>query len=152
MQMTRAFKASKQQFEEEQRGRFGVSSPSIRRDGRSRITRSTRSTAHLNARSSSIPYTDPDIFRKQRSTQTKIKTMITKDIKKSPYYRNMVETITDCGFGIPSPRKQDIKESLLDEEVEEQKTYIENFHKFWIEYGYTLLCDGWTTQNRRHIK
>ncbi|RWR75922.1 LOW QUALITY PROTEIN: HAT family dimerization domain-containing protein [Cinnamomum micranthum f. kanehirae] len=29
--------------------------------------------------------------------------------------------------------------------------YLEDHFTTWKEYGYTLMCDGWTSNNRRHI-
>ncbi|RWR88754.1 Glutathione S-transferase 1 [Cinnamomum micranthum f. kanehirae] len=36
-------------------------------------------------------------------------------------------------------------------EVSDYWRYLEDYFKTWEEYGCTLMCDGWTSNNRRHI-
>ncbi|RWR90997.1 hypothetical protein CKAN_02013200 [Cinnamomum micranthum f. kanehirae] len=36
-------------------------------------------------------------------------------------------------------------------EYDDYTRYLEDHFKTWKEYGCTLTCDGWTSNNRRHI-
>ena len=56
----------------------------------------------------------------------------------SPYYRAMVDPIAEVG-------------KYLDMEYDDYTRYLEEHFQTWKEYGCTLMCDGWTSNNRRHI-
>ncbi|MQM00044.1 hypothetical protein Taro_032769 [Colocasia esculenta] len=63
---------------------------------------------------------------------------------KGPYYESMIETIGEVGKGVEGPTSYEIYNKYLDLEVEDMKAYVSTFERIWDEYGYTLMCDGWT--------
>ena len=63
----------------------------------------------------------------------------------------MVEAIQEAGPGIKGPTTHELSKTYLDLECTEIKQHIDTYSNFWDEYGCTLMCDGWSTQNRRKI-
>lgn len=171
--MRRVIRESRQQFEQEETRRrnqyLGVGSSSGAGLG-------SRSRSVHQQSSSFIPptRTDPIFLSKQGSKQPKIKTALKnlKEAKKkigtaisqfflfnhipynaadSPFYQGMVKTIAEAGPGVKPPTPYEISHGYLDAEVEFYTEYLKTYHSQWDEYGVTLMCDGWTTQNRRNI-
>ena len=117
---------------------------------------------------------DPFLHRSQSTKQPKISSSIMGDMKvramkmgraiskffhynrippnvaNSPYYRSMVDTIAEVGPGVKPPSAYEIGGKYLDMEVYNYWRYLEDHFKTW-ENGCTLMCDGWTNNNRRHI-
>ena len=118
---------------------------------------------------------DPFLHRSQSMKQLKISSSIMGDMKakamktrraiskffhyyqippnvaNSPYYRAIVDTIAEVGPGAKPPSAYEIGGKYLDMEVSDYWRYLEDHFKTWEEYGCTIMCDGWTSNNRRHI-
>ncbi|RWR87912.1 hypothetical protein CKAN_01687600 [Cinnamomum micranthum f. kanehirae] len=52
---------------------------------------------------------------------------------------------------VKPPSTYGIGGKYRDMEVDDYWRYLEDQFKTWEEYGRTLMCDGWTSNNRRHI-
>lgn len=63
----------------------------------------------------------------------------------------MVQAIQEAGPGIKGPTMHELSNTYLDSKCDEMKQYIQTYSNYWDEYGCTLMCDGWSTQNRRKI-
>ncbi|RWR92086.1 hypothetical protein CKAN_02127900 [Cinnamomum micranthum f. kanehirae] len=118
---------------------------------------------------------DPILHRSQSTKQPKINSSIMGDMKvramkmgraitklfhynrippnvaNSPYYRAMVDTIAEVGPGVKPPSAHEIGRKYLDMEVDDYWRSLKDHFKTWEEYGCTLICDGWTSNNRQHI-
>ena len=68
-----------------------------------------------------------------------------------PYYLAIVDTIAEGGPKVKPPSAYEISRKYLDMEYDDYTRYLEDHSKTWKEYGCTLTCDGWTSNNRRHI-
>ena len=85
------------------------------------------------------------------SLKKKIYNHIPHNVASSPYYEPMIDAIADVGRGVAPPTPWEITHTYLDNEVDEMRVYVDSYGKYWDEYGCTLMCDGWSTQNRRKI-
>ncbi|KAJ7975024.1 hAT transposon superfamily [Quillaja saponaria] len=110
---------------------------------------------------------DPSIYRQQDVYQQKLKNMwnpkkwaksakhaigkffiyqnIAPNKAQGPYYQCMIDEIARAGVGVEGPTPYEIGGSILEDEIEELKEYIDEFKKKWEVYGVTLMCDGWTS-------
>ncbi|KAJ7971600.1 HAT family dimerization domain containing protein [Quillaja saponaria] len=110
---------------------------------------------------------DPSIYRQQDVYQQKLKNMwnpkkLAKSAKhaigkffiyqniapnkaQGPYYQCMIDEIARAGVGVEGPTPYKIGGSILEDEIEELKEYIDEFKKKWEVYGVILMCDGWTS-------
>ena len=164
-ELRRAFRASREQFASEQ-ARMDET-----RDGAG-SSRAPPDPYRDTARRGTM---DPFLHRSQSTKQPKISSSIMGDMKvramkmgraiskffhynrippnvaNSPYYRSMVDTIAEVGPGVKPPSAYEIGGKYLDMEVSDYWRYLEDHFKTWEEYGCTLMCDGWTSNNRRHI-
>ncbi|XP_072952867.1 uncharacterized protein [Typha angustifolia] len=180
-QMRRAMKESRNMHREEEEMRRSTGSNfqrsrsvNIRGEREYGGSSSTHRTPGVTAESENIGPMDTYLQKKRDRTQTSIKTALKgiKNAKKhigraiskfffynhipfnvadSPYYHTMVDAIQSVRPGVPPPSSNDIATKYLDSEVDEFHTYIETFKRYWDEFGCTLMCDGWSTQNRRNI-
>ena len=63
----------------------------------------------------------------------------------------MVDTIAEVGPGVKPPSTYEINKKYPHIEYDDYMRYLKDHFKTWKEYGCTLMCDGWTSNNRRHI-
>ena len=68
-----------------------------------------------------------------------------------PYYHGMIKNIAEAGPRVHSPTPYEISHGYLNMEVEDCLGFLKTFHNFWDEYGCTIMCDRWLTQNRRSL-
>ena len=116
---------------------------------------------------------DPFLYRPKDAKQKKLKTSFLKEKAKKmgkaiskffyfnaipfnaadsgPYYQVMIDTIVACGPGMVGPTGRQIGGGFLNEEMEELGNYIESMRRKWPEYGCTIMCDGWSSQNKHPI-
>ena len=73
------------------------------------------------------------------------------NVATSPYYWAMVDTIAEVGPGVKPPSTYEIGGKYLDMEYDDYTRYLEDYFQTWKEYGCTLMCDRWTSNNRQHI-
>jgi hypothetical protein len=121
------------------------------------------------------PTVDSFLYSKQTSTQPKITKAVLKGIKESKkfigrawtkwfvhdhipahaansiYFKAAIKATQEAGTGIQPPTSKEIYNKYLPMEIDEIKTVIKSFHSHWDRIGCTIMCDGWTTQNRRNI-
>lgn len=60
----------------------------------------------------------------------------------------MVDPIAKVGPRVKPPTAYDISRKYLDMECPDYHSYIEDHFATWKEYGCTLMCDGWTNNNK----
>ncbi|MQM11229.1 hypothetical protein Taro_044134 [Colocasia esculenta] len=61
----------------------------------------------------------------------------------SPYYKTAIQEVQRGGLYVQPPTARDLARKYLQEEVNEIKSYIDNFKKKWEKYGVTLITsDG----------
>jgi len=68
-----------------------------------------------------------------------------------PYYQAMINTIAEAGPGVKGPTGYQIGNLYLEEEVKEIGVYIASIKTKWPQYGCTIMCDGWSSHNRKPI-
>ena len=68
-----------------------------------------------------------------------------------PYYQSMIDTIAETGPGIKGPTGYQIGNAFLEEEVQELEVYMNTLKAKWTVYGYTIMCDGWSSRTRKPI-
>jgi hypothetical protein len=69
----------------------------------------------------------------------------------SIYFKRAIEKTQECGIGVPAPNSHEIYNKYLPMEVEDMQNHIKIYHKYWDDFGCTIMCDGWTTNNKRNI-
>ena len=69
----------------------------------------------------------------------------------SAYFKKAIEATQECGTGVRAPKSHEIYNKYLPMEVGEIENHIKNFHSHWDDFGCTIMCDGWTSNNKRNI-
>ena len=68
-----------------------------------------------------------------------------------PYYQAMINIIAEAGLGVKGPTWYQIDNLYLEEEMKEIEVYIASIKTKWPQYGCTIMCDGWSSRNRKSI-
>ena len=68
-----------------------------------------------------------------------------------PYYQAMINTVAEAGPSVKGPRGYQIGNLHLEEEMKEIKAYIASIKAKWPQYDCTIMCDGWSSRNRKPI-
>ena len=63
----------------------------------------------------------------------------------------MIDTIAEAGPNIKGPTGYQIGNAYMEEKVQELKVYINTLKAKWPVYGCTIMCDGWSSINRKPI-
>ena len=66
-----------------------------------------------------------------------------------PYYQAMINTIAESGPGVKGHTGYQIGNLYLEEEIKEIKVYIASIKAKWLQYGCTIMCDVWSSRNRK---
>ncbi|XP_071921749.1 uncharacterized protein [Coffea arabica] len=69
----------------------------------------------------------------------------------NPYYQSMIDEIAKAGSSIKGPSAYQIGNEYLDEEFEELEKYLGDIYDKFSTFGYTLMCDGWSTRTKHPI-
>ena len=67
------------------------------------------------------------------------------------YYQAMINTIAEADPGVKGPTGYQIGNLYLEEEMKEIEIYIASIKTKWPQYGCTIMCDGWSSWNRKPI-
>ena len=70
---------------------------------------------------------------------------------RSIYYQPMLDVVASCGPGFKGPSYEDIRGTLLKNEVERVQEYLIEFKNSWSKTGCTIMSDGWTDARGRTI-
>ncbi|ERN20063.1 hypothetical protein AMTR_s00071p00196870 [Amborella trichopoda] len=65
------------------------------------------------------------------------------DAVNSPYFLHMVSAIQKAWPGVKPPTAYELSRTILDEEVEKVRKWIEEYKQSWPRTGITLMSDGW---------
>ncbi|ERM96186.1 hypothetical protein AMTR_s00001p00093360 [Amborella trichopoda] len=65
------------------------------------------------------------------------------DVANSLYFPLMVSAIQRAESGVKPPTAYELSEPTLDEEVEKDTKWIEEYKQSWPRIGITLMSDGW---------
>ena len=68
-----------------------------------------------------------------------------------PYYQSIIDIIVELGLGIKGPIGFQIRNTYLEEEVQELEVYITTLKAKWPTYGCIIMCDGWSSRTRNLI-
>ena len=68
-----------------------------------------------------------------------------------PYYQAMINTIAEVGVGVKDPTGYQIDNLYLEEKMKEIEVYIASIKTKWPQYSCTIMCDSWSSQNRKSI-
>ena len=63
----------------------------------------------------------------------------------------MINTIAEAGLGVKGPIRYQVGNLYLKEEMKEIEVYIASIKTKWPQYSCTIICDGWSSRNRKHI-
>ena len=68
-----------------------------------------------------------------------------------PYWFPMVDVIANFGLGFKSPSMHELRTWILKEEVHDVSTTMEEHKKARKQYRCSIMSDGWTDGNSRHL-
>ncbi|XP_020521171.1 uncharacterized protein LOC18431604 [Amborella trichopoda] len=63
---------------------------------------------------------------------------------KSFYFQQMVDAISAISPGYEVPTYQDMRGRILKKVLEEVKSHIQTYRKYWASLGCTIMVDGWS--------
>lgn len=63
----------------------------------------------------------------------------------------MIDTIAEHGLGIRALTPYQLSTTFLDREVEMLKNYIQQLLSKRPKFGYTVMCNDWTTNTRKPL-